>query len=297
LRERFAQLEVVGRPARRGDFVVADIRSYVHDKEIPEVSGQDVLYEVGTEALVPELDKELDGARPGDILKLNATLPERFGELAGQEVSLSVIVKEVKAKRLPELDEEFARTASEFDTLDALKADIREKLGELKQARADAAVRDAALQTLAGKVDDIELPDRLIDQETESRVSAVRRRAEQQGSSLEAVLQAGGVEELQFRSDARAHALRAIRADLALEGVARAENIQVSDEDLDNVVQAIAKDVGRSPKEVRRQLESTGQMTAVAGDIIRDRALDLVVQHAEVVSEGVEASEASERKG
>ena len=297
LRERFAQLEVVGRPARSGDFVVADIRSYVNDREIPEVSGQDVLYEVGSEALVPELDKELDGARPGDILKLNATLPERFGELAGQEVSLSVIVKEVKAKRIPELDEEFASTASEFDTLEELKAHIREKLGELKEARADAAVRDAALQALARKVEDIELPDRLVDQETESRVDAVRRRAEQQGSSLEAVLQAGGVEELQFRSDARAHALRAIRADLALEGVARAENIQVSDEDLDKVVQAIAKDVGRSPKEVRRQLESTGQMTAVAGDIIRDRALDLVVQHAEVVSEGVEASEASERKG
>lgn len=297
LRERFAQLEVVGRPARQGDFVVADIRSYVHDREIPEVSGQDLLYEVGTEALVPELDKELDGARPGDILKLNAKLPERFGELGGQEVSFSVIVKEVKTKRLPELDEEFARTASEFDTLDELKTDIREKLGALKAAQADAAVRDAALQALARKVEDIELPDRLVDQETESRVRAVRERAERQGSSLEAVLQAGGVEELQFRSDARAHAQRAIRADLALEGVARAEGIRVSDDDLDQVVQAISKDVGRSAKEVRRQLESTGQMTAVAGDIIRDRALDLVVKHAEVVSEGGETSDASERTG
>jgi trigger factor len=88
--------------------------------------------------------------------------------------------------------------------------------------------------------------------------------------------------------------LRAIRADLALEGVARAEELRVSDEDLDNVVQAIAKDVGRSAKDVRKQLESSGQMTAVAGDIIRDRALDLVVKNAEVVPGG-ETSDTNER--
>jgi trigger factor len=295
LRERFAQLEVVGRPAREGDFVVADLRSYVHDEEIPEVSGQDVLYEVGSKALVPELDKELEGSRPGDILKLNITLPEGLGERSGQEVGLSVIVKEVKSKRLPELDEEFAKTASEFDTLEALRADIKEKLGQLKEGQADAAVRDAALQALARKVEDVELPERLIDQETESRVLAVRERAERQGQSLDAVLQAGGVDELSFRADARAHALRAIRADLALEGVARAEKLQVTDQDIDRVVEAIAKDIGRSPKDVRKQLESSGQMTSVAGDIIRDRALDLVVEHAEVASGGANASDTSER--
>lgn len=295
LRERFAELEVVGRPASKSDFVVADIRSYIHEREIPEASGQDVLYEVGSEALVPELDKELEGARPGDILKLNAKLPEGMGERAGQEVSLSVIVKEVKTRKLPALDEEFAKTASEFDTLEALKADIRVKLGAMKEARADAAIRDAALQELARQVDDVELPESLVDQETEARVRSVRERAERQGSTLEAVLQAGGVDELEFRADARAHALRAIRADLALEGVARAEEIRVTDEDLDKVIQAIAKDVGRGAKEVRKQLESTGQMTSVAGDIIRDRALDLVVKHAEVVSGGDEASETSER--
>ncbi len=296
LRDRFAQLEVVGRPAARGDYVVADIRSYVHEEEVPEVSGQDVLYEVGSEALVPELDKELEGVRPGAILKLNVTLPEGLGERSGQEVSLSVIVKEVKTKRLPELDEEFAKTASEFDTLDALRADIKEKLNGLKEAQVDAQLRDAALQALSRKVEDIELPERLIDQESESRVRAVRERAEAQGSTLDAVLQSGGVDELQFRADARSHALRAIRADLALEGVARAEELRVSDEDIDKVVQAIAKDIGRSVKDVRAQLESSGQMTAVAGDIIRDRALDLVVEHAEVNSEGGGTSEASERK-
>lgn len=289
LRERFAELDTVGHPARRGDFVMADIRASVHGQEIPEASGQDVLYEVGSEAVVPELDKEVENSRAGDILKLNATLPERFGERAGQEVSFQILVKEVKSKRLPALDDEFARTASEFDTLEELREDVRTKLGSLREAQVDAAVRDRALQALVDRVD-VDLPDRLIDAETESRVRSARERAERQGLTLEQVLEASNVEELQFRSDARAHATRAVKADLALEAVARAEGLEVTKEELDRAVEALAESVGRSAKEVRRTLESTGQITSLAGDIIRGKALDVVVENATVTEEGRSAS-------
>lgn len=294
LRDRFAELEGIGRPARSGDYVVADIRATVHGQEVPEASGQGVLYELGSGSLVPELDTELEGARPGGIHKVNATLPERFGDRAGQEVTFSVLVKEVKAKKLPGLDDDFARTASEFDSLEELRADVRAKLGSLKEAQADAGLRDEALRVLSAKVEDVELPERLVDAETESRVEAARRRAERQGVSLEEFLRAADIEELRFRSDARAHAIRAIRADLALEAVARAEGLTVSEEDLDQMVTALAKDVGRSVREVRRSLETSGQMTSLAGDIIRDRALSFVVEHAEVLTEGSETSEETE---
>jgi trigger factor len=284
LRERFAELETVGHPARKGDYVLADIRSYVHEEEVPELTGQDVLYEVGTEAMVPELDRELEGARRGDILKLNATLPERFGERAGQEVAFQVLVKEIKSKRLPALDDDFAKTASEFDTLEDLRGDVREKLRRLKEAQTDARIRDEALRLISEKVT-ADLPDKLIDQETESRVQSARQRAELQGTTLEAVLQASDIEELQFRSDARSHATRAVKADLALEAVARAEGIRVADEELERAVQALAREVGRNPKEVRRSLDRTGQITSLAGDIIRDKALGVVVEHAEVVGD------------
>jgi trigger factor len=296
LRDRFAELEAVGRPARSGDYVVADIRASVHGEEIPEASGQGVLYEMGSGSLVPELDTELEGTRPGGIHKVNVKLPDRFGERAGQDVTFNVLVKEVKAKRLPSLDDEFARTASEFDSLEELRADVRTKLGALKEAQADAGLRDEALRILSERVADVELPERLVDAETESRVEAARRRAERQGVTLEEFLRAADVEELRFRSDARAHAIRAIRADLALEAVARAEGIRVTEEDLDEVVAALAKDVDRSAKEVRRSLEASGQMTSLAGDIIRDRALSFVVEHAEVVTEGTETSEETEGK-
>jgi trigger factor len=284
LRDRFAELEPVGRPARQGDYVVADIRAYVHEQEVPEASGQGVLYEVGSGQLVPELDAEIEGKRKGEILKLNAKLPEAFGERAGQEVTFQVLLKEVKAKKLPALDDDFARTASEFDSLEELRADVREKLGRLKEGAVQAALRDRALEALIEKVD-VELPERLVDAETESRVQSARERAERQGISLDQVLEASGVDELEFRSDARAHALRAIQADLALEAVARAEGIRVSDEDIDAAVREIAAQLGRDQKDVRRSLERAGQITSLAGDIIRDRALNLVVESAEVVEE------------
>ena len=293
LRDRFAELESVGRPAGRGDFVVMDVKASTAGQDIPEAGGQGILYELGTEGLGPEVDKELEGTRPGGIHKATTKLPERYGpDLAGQEVTLSLLVKEVKAKRLPALDDDFARTASEFDTLDALRDDVRTKLGGLKEAQADAAVRDEALQALSRKVVDVEIPDSLVDRETESRVESARRRMEQQGVSLEQFLEATQTTELEFRSDARNHSVRAIRADLALEAVARAEGITVNDEDLNEVVEALARDVGRPVKEVRQQLETTGQITSLAGDIIRDRALNLVVEHAEIVTEGAENSEA-----
>lgn len=284
LRDRFAELEDLGQPARRGDYVVIDVRATVHGEEIPEGTAKDLLYEVGGGAGPEQLDEQLEGARKGDILRFNDTLPEEAGEKAGQEVSYQVLVKEVKAKALPDLDDDFAKTASEFDTLDELREDIREKLGELKESSADAGVRDRALDALIDVVDE-ELPGKLVDQETESRVESTRRRAEQQGTSLEAVLQASGVDELQFRSDARAHAERAIRADLALEAVARAEDLKVERSELQEAVRQIAQDIGKDEKETTKLLEQGGGMTSLAGDIIRRKALDHVVEHAEVVDE------------
>lgn len=285
LRERFAELEEVSHPARRGDFVVIDVRATIHDEEVPEASSKDLLYEVGAGAVSSQLDEEIEGKRTGDIVKFNSTLPEEAGERAGQEVSYSVLVKDVKAKKLPEIDDAFAKTASEFDTLQELRESIREQLGKLKEGGADAAVRDRTLEALI-ELADADLPEKLIDAETESRVESSRARAERQGVSLEEALRASGIEELSFRSDARAHATRAIRADLALEAVARAEELTATKEDLDEAIADLAADLGREPKEVRKLLAQGGQITSLAGDIIRKKALDHVVEHAEIVDEG-----------
>jgi trigger factor len=294
LRERFAELEPVTRPTRRGDFVVMDLRASVHGEEVPEATRPDYLYEVGSGEFGEKLDAELEGKRAGEILKVNESLPERFGERAGQEVSFQVLVKDVKGKKLPDADDDFAKTASEFDTLDELKAKLREQFQENKDRAADAAVRDRALQAMVDRIE-IDLPDTLIDEETEHRVAHARERAEQIGLTLEQLLEAQGFDELRFRADARGHAVRAITADLVLEAVARAEDVQVTTEELGREIGGLAQALGREPKEVAKSLDKTGQVVSLAGDIIRSKALDILVEHANVKQEG-SSSEAVARQ-
>src|SRR6266536_2271684 len=229
LRDRFAEVESVGRPAQRDDYVLADIRGTVHGEEIPELTLPDQLYEVGSGQLVPRLDEELENTAAGQILKFNAVLPERFGERIGEEVTFQVLVKEVKAKKLPPADDEFAKMASEFDTLEELREDLRAKIRGLKEAESRAIVREMALRKVVDSVD-VDLPERMVDEETEERVERAKERAQRAGTTLEAALAAQGWDELRFRSDARTHATRGLQAELVLEAVARQEGITATPE-------------------------------------------------------------------
>jgi trigger factor len=289
LRDRYAELEVVSRPARPGDYVIADVQAHVHDRVIPEATQPNFMTEVGTHELVPELDTELEGKRSGEILKFNATLPDSFGDAAGEEVAFQVLVKEVKAKKLPAVDDEFAKTASEFDTVAELREDVRTKMRAFKEQESRAEVRDLVLQRVIESVD-VELPERLVDDDTEGRIRSASRRAEQAGTTLGHVLAAQGWDELRFRSDARSHAVRGLKADLVLEAVARQEGLTVTDEDLAREIAALAQASGRETKEVARVLERTGQVPSLAGDIIRTKALDLMVEAADVITEGAPAN-------
>ncbi len=300
LRERFAELEVVERPAQKGDYVLADVRASVHGKEIPEASRVGFLTEVGSEELVPELDRELEGKRKGEILKFNAVLAESFGELADQEVTFTVLVKEVKSKKLPVANDEFAKTASEFDTLDELREDVRTKLREFKEVESKAAVRDLVLRQVVDSVD-VDLPDRLVDEETEGRIESAKERAQRAGTTLEALLESQGWDELQFRSDARSHSVRGLKAELVLEAVARQEGITATKGDVEGEIRSLAETTGRDAKEVTRILERSGQVGSLAGDIIRTKALDLLVEAADVSTGGapaqVEAGPSQDQEG
>jgi len=284
LRERFAELEAVARPARKDDYVVIDVRATVHDEEIAEGTRQDYLYAVGSGEFGDRLDAEVQGKRAGEILKFNDELGPGAGERAGQEVAFQVLVKEVKGKRLPAADDEFAKVASEFDTLEELKQSLREQLVRNRERGIDAEVRDDVLQALIDSVE-VDLPDTLVDEEVQHRVLHAQERAEQAGMTLPQLLEAQGLDELRFRADARDHAIRAIKADLVLEAVARRENIQVTPEELGREIAGLASALGRDQKDLAKSLDRSGQVVALAGDIIRSKALDLLVEHADIHSD------------
>jgi trigger factor len=285
LRERFSELEPVGRPVQEGDFVTVDLTVMKGGEKVEQASREDYLYFVGSGEVGEKLDVELVGAKPGAILKVSDALPERFGEeLAGGAVEITVLVKDVKARRLPEVDDDFAKTASEFDTIQQLRDDLRERLTEVKEREATAALRDLALEAMIDKVD-VDLPQSLIDEETDHRIHHARDRAERMGVGLEKMLELQGWDEARLREDSREHAIRAIKSDLVLEGIARNESLEVTAEEIGAEIAVLAQAYGREPKSVAKDLERSGQVVTLAGDIIRTKALDLLVERADIDTE------------
>jgi trigger factor len=285
VRERFAELEPAERPSIEGDFVTVDLHATVDGAEVEDLARTDYLYSVGSAEFGPALDGQLLGKKAGEIIEAHDEIPDRFGEeLAGKAATYRVLVKDVKARRLPELDDELAKTASEFDTMQELRDDLRERLHDMKEREAIGVIRDRALEAMIANVD-VELPDSLIEEETEHRIAHSKERAERAGVTIEQLLEAQGWDEARLREDSRDHAVRGIKADLVLEGVARAADIDVTAEEIGTEVAQLAQAYGRDPKELAKQLDRSGQIVSLAGDIIRTKALDLVVERADIEPE------------
>jgi trigger factor len=280
LRERFAQLEVIGRPIAKGDFAQIDLRATRHSEEIAELTRTDFLYEVGSGTVVPELDEQLEGTHKGDILRFNGTLPEEAGELAGQEVTFTVLVKEAKSKVLPALDDDFAQEASEFDTLDELRAHLRERLEEAATGQVRSELETRVLDAFLGQVD-VPLPETLVNDELQFRASRFVQQLNLMGISLEQYQQGAETTREQLEADLRAQAERAVKAQLVLEAVAAAEGIEASDEEVEAEIGRQAQRLGREPEVVRKAL-GAGRDGVIRGDILRTKALELLVENADV---------------
>ncbi|HEX2057020.1 MAG TPA: trigger factor [Actinomycetota bacterium] len=275
LREQFAELESVGREARRGDYVLVDLNGYRNDEPVDGASAPDFLYEVGSRSGPPKLDDELEGARPGAILKFNDTMPG--GELAGQEISFTVLVKEVKVKRLPPLDDELAKTMGEFDTLEELKEDIRTRLAPVKKGMVREEIANRALAALVD-ASDLEPPGTLVEAELQHRVEHFEEDLGRAGLTMEDYTQRANLTDLEVRRDIRRQVERSVKAELLLEEIARRERFDVTEEDVGREIALLAHRTGRDAKEVAEQVVSAGRLGSIAADIMRRKALEHVVE-------------------
>lgn len=294
LQDRFATLETVPRNARRGDYVLIDLHATLHGQEIKDLSGTDQLYEVGAGWPVPELDQELDGRRAGEIVQFNATVPASAGEHGGKELTFRALVKEVKNKVSPPLDEGFAKTASEFDTLDELRADIRKRIEELKRQRADAEVRNRVLEQAVEDAE-IEPPESLVHREMAYRLERFEQQLQAAGITIDQYMQQGGFTEEQVESDLRRQAERNVRAQLLLDEIARREALEVSPDELKEEVRLHAQVLRVDPAQLHQQLGARDRLGPIAGDIIRRKALDHLVARAEIRDED-QPDEVSEKE-
>lgn len=275
LREQFGALQSVARPARDGDNVSMDRKVTRHGEEL--LAADDELYEIGT-GTFPELDKELRGKRTGDILRFNANVPEHG------EVTFSVLVKDVREKVLPAVTDEWASEASEFDTVEELRADVRRRMETVKRLQATLMVRDRVLEALVELVDD-EMPRGLVEGEMQRRADNLQARLAQQGARIQDYMEATGVTTEQLTAGLEAEATAALKADLALQAVAEIEALEVSDEEVDAEIEEMAKRAKEKPEALHRRLQSEGKLPAVRSSLRKNKAMEWLFEHTEYVDE------------
>jgi trigger factor len=275
LRGNFGELVEVGRPARAGDHLTIDLNGSRDGQDVPGVTTDDFLYELGSGTVLPELDDRLPGARPGDILAFDADLPDG-------PVSLKVLVKNVKEKVLPELTDEWAGEASEFDTVAELRDAEVKRIGAIKRLQTNMALRNGTLEALVQLVD-VDPPAPLVDAEVERRLHDLQHRLEGQNVSIEQYLEATGQKPEELVAVLRDQAGGSVKADLALRAVADGEGIEARDEDIDAEIERLASSYDVKPAALRRNLERADQMSEVRSDWRKSKALEWLVDHVEVV--------------
>jgi len=195
-----------------------------------------------------------------------------------------VMVKETKRKVLPEADDEWAREASEFDTIDELRGDLRRRMEISRKIQAHLAVRDKALQAVGAKVA-VDIPEPLVQEEMERRLHNLLHRLQEQGASVEQYLEATGISQDQLVADVRLEATKAVKADLALRAVVAAEEIVASDDEVEAEIARLAERTGRKPAQLKKEIERGGGLQAVRSELSRGKALQFLVDHATVVDE------------
>jgi trigger factor len=284
LREGFASLRPVERAATEGDFLLVDYTGALDGEPIDGAEAHDFLLELGSESLLEGFGPGLEGATAGERRDVEITFPDDYRpeNLAGQTAVFDVVVKEVREKDLPELDDDFAAEASDFDTLAALREDLGRKIGELAQRRVDEQFREAAVDAVAAAAE-ITVPDDVVGARAEEIWSRVERSLQERGISPETYLSMQGKSRSELLDEARPDAEQGIKREAVLAAVADAERIEITDEDLLETLGGGETETaadGDGPAKALRQLRSSGRDALLRDDLRLRRAAELVAEEA-----------------
>jgi trigger factor len=281
MRNQFASLETVERPAENGDFVSIDISATDDGVPLPETAAEELLYEVGSGLLVEGSDEQLLGRSAGEVVTFSSTLPAGFGERAGTVATFNIVVNEVKSKVLPEVNDDWVEEVTEFDTVSELEAELRTRLTRTKRLAAARELRTAALDLLAAEAQ-VEIPEALLRAEMSDLLHRFTHRLESNEISLQDYMETTGIDSSALEADLRAQAEKSLRTRLALEAVARAKGIEVTPEEVTREIQALAA-MSKEPEQFMQAMADGARALSLAGDILRNKALEAAIAGAKTV--------------
>lgn len=286
LRERTATWRVVEEgEAEDGDLVIIDFTGYVNDEPLQGGKGENHSLILGSGSFIPGFEEQLLGVKPGEERRIQVTFPEDYHnkELAGVKAEFTVQVKEIKRKELAPLDDEFAKDVSQFSTLEELKEDIRKKLLETAENKAENKFREELVKQAVANAE-VEVPETLVKRRVEAMVHDLEHRLQQQGIPLDAYLKYSEKTLEELKDEFGEVARESVKTDLVLEAIAKAEGIETKEEEveaeLDTMVAGIAAEEAKL-KELKQNLQESGHVDLITDNLIRRKTIDLLAAGAQ----------------
>lgn len=263
-----------------GNIAVIDFKGFVDGEAFQGGEGNDYSLEIGSKTFIDTFEEQLVGAKVNDTVEVNVTFPENYGkeELNGKPAKFEVTIKEIKVKELPELDDEFAKEASEFDTIADLKADITTKLEAANTERADREFEEAVINAVAENAK-VEIPAVMVEKEVDKMVQNLEQRLQYQGLNLEQYFQFTGTDEEKMREYMRENATTKVKVDLVLEAVEKAENIEATEEEIKEKAVEVAKMYSASEDDKMVELLMQSQQAALRSDVITNKAIKFLLEN------------------
>ncbi|BBY01775.1 trigger factor [Mycobacterium seoulense] len=291
LRARFGTLTGVDRPVATGDFVSIDLSATIDGEEVPGAAAEGLSHEVGSGRLIAGLDDALVGLSVDESREFTAQLAA--GEHAGQDAQVTVTVKSIKQRELPEPDDEFAQLASEFDTIDELRSNLRDQVGQVKRAQQADQIRNAALDALLEQVD-VPLPEAIVKAQVDSTLHNALHSLDHDEAKLEEALAGQGKTREEFETETRTAAETDVKRQLLLDALADELAVQVGQDDLTERLVATSRQYGIEPQQLLGYLQENNQLPAMFADVRRGLAIAEVVRAATVTDSDGNAIDTSE---
>jgi trigger factor len=294
IREGFARLEPVERAAAEGDTLLVDFEGLLDGQAFEGGKADDYLLALGSGQLIEGFEEQLVGAEPGEDREVDVTFPDEYQaeHLAGKDALFKVKVKEVREKILPELDDDFASDASEFDTLEELRADIREKVGEALGSRAEEDFRIAAVDAAVANAT-VEVPEELLSARATERWQRMERQLIQSGMDPNRYLQIEGKTREELIEESKPDAERELKREAVVNAVAEAEEIEVGEEELIEALEHSAEHERTTPRKLLERLRENGRDAMIAEDLKARKAIELLAESAVPIP--LEQAEAREK--
>ncbi len=265
---------------QKNDFVTLDFEGFVDGVPFDGGKSEDYPLQIGSGSFIPGFEDQLIGAKIGEEREVKVTFPEEYHaeNLKGKPAVFKCVIRSIKSRELPELDDAFAKKASKFETLAELREDVRRNLTANAERQAEAERRTKAID-MATDGTQMEIPPVMIDNRITAMIQEMAMRLEQQGMSLEQYLQYAGLDMARIREEYREAAEKNVRTDLMLEEVAKVEGIKVEARDLDQEVYAMAISYGATPKQVQKIIKEQGRVSDLAATVLRKKTAQFIVDN------------------